>query len=177
MTIGILSWGARGTLINTLESYKKHNLNDLDDEKVQTNFMTRVKICVVCKTEKLIEFFPITSKNNRINVDSYCLQCRKNYNKTREPRTDTKSKENAKKTILRQRAKKEYVEVSKNNKSCVDCGNTYPPCAMDYDHAFGEKRFSLGYAIFHSYAAIDAEIAKCVLRCAVCHRIKTHGCK
>lgn len=34
MTIAILSWGATKTLLNSLESYKKHGLDTLDNDKV-----------------------------------------------------------------------------------------------------------------------------------------------
>lgn len=34
MTIAMLSWGAHATLLNTLRSYKKYGLLDLDDEKI-----------------------------------------------------------------------------------------------------------------------------------------------
>lgn len=34
MTTAILSWGAHGTLINTLKSYKKYGLDQLDDDRL-----------------------------------------------------------------------------------------------------------------------------------------------
>ena len=61
---------------------------------------------------------------------------------------------------------------------CCDCGNKFPPCAMDFDHVRGEKRFNIGQHIAgHSLDSILSEIEKCDIVCANCHRIRTHGCQ
>jgi hypothetical protein len=61
---------------------------------------------------------------------------------------------------------------------CADCGHRYPYCVMDFDHRPGEKkRFNLANAAGSprlSWEAIAAEIAKCDVVCANCHRIRTH---
>ena len=46
MTLAMLSWGARKTLRNTLESYKKYGLLDLDAEKL-IFFQERKKIMLL----------------------------------------------------------------------------------------------------------------------------------
>lgn len=57
---------------------------------------------------------------------------------------------------------------------CVDCGGTFPPCVMDWDHRPGEEKlFQLGTAVRWGRTAALAEIAKCDLVCANCHRIRT----
>ena len=58
---------------------------------------------------------------------------------------------------------------------CTDCGGTFIPQAMDFDHVRGEKEFALSDARVsrHSRAAVLAEIAKCEVVCATCHRIRT----
>lgn len=58
---------------------------------------------------------------------------------------------------------------------CVDCGRRFHPFAMDLDHARGEKRFNLSNAASkgRALATVLAEIAKCDLVCAVCHRLRT----
>lgn len=60
---------------------------------------------------------------------------------------------------------------------CVDCGLQLPPECMDFDHVLGEKKFSLSvpYAKGRSKEAIMAEIAKCVIRCPSCHRLRHHN--
>jgi len=60
---------------------------------------------------------------------------------------------------------------------CTDCRGVFPPCAMDYDHVRGEKNFNMSLARIGNYTAerILAEVAKCDLVCANCHRIRTNG--
>lgn len=56
---------------------------------------------------------------------------------------------------------------------CVDCGEADIVC-LEFDHVRGVKRFSVAAMIGdYAWEAIEAEIAKCVVRCANCHRRKT----
>ena len=59
------------------------------------------------------------------------------------------------------------------SKPCHDCGQSFPPHVMDFDHVRGKKRFGIAKMQNHSLEAILAEIAKCDLVCANCHRIRT----
>jgi hypothetical protein len=61
------------------------------------------------------------------------------------------------------------------NHPCSDCKNSFPPVAMDFDHVRGEKKFGIALARMGNYTAekILAEVAKCDLVCANCHRIRT----
>lgn len=58
---------------------------------------------------------------------------------------------------------------------CVDCGET-DPVVLEFDHVRGEKEFHIAKASTHniSLARLEAEIAKCDVRCANCHRKKTY---
>lgn len=61
---------------------------------------------------------------------------------------------------------------------CADCGCRYPHYVMDFDHRPGEKKcFPLALAAGQtrlSWEKISAEIAKCDVVCANCHRERTH---
>lgn len=58
---------------------------------------------------------------------------------------------------------------------CMDCGVSYPPWVMDWDHRPGTvKLFSPGLINSYSKKEILAEIAKCDLVCSNCHRQRTH---
>lgn len=61
------------------------------------------------------------------------------------------------------------------NRPCKDCRHKFPPECMDWDHIRGKKLFCIGYAdVQHiSRERILAEIKKCELVCANCHRIRT----
>lgn len=61
---------------------------------------------------------------------------------------------------------------------CADCGRRFPPYVMDFDHRPGEEKcFNLSIAAGQtrlSRERIAAEIAKCDVVCANCHRERTH---
>jgi hypothetical protein len=59
---------------------------------------------------------------------------------------------------------------------CMDCGGTFPAECMDFDHRPDEtKSHCVGTMVAHGHnaEATWAEIAKCDLICANCHRIRT----
>ena len=58
---------------------------------------------------------------------------------------------------------------------CIDCGGRFPPECMDFDHVRGEKSFNVGHGADRSQIQLAAEIAKCEVVCANCHRIRTAG--
>ena len=60
------------------------------------------------------------------------------------------------------------------NHSCVDCGES-DPIILEFDHVTGKKRESISLAVSRGWgwASIEAEIAKCEVRCANCHARKT----
>ena len=57
---------------------------------------------------------------------------------------------------------------------CIDCGYT-DIRVLDLDHVRGTKREAIARMVRmgYSWSTIEAEIAKCEVRCANCHRIKT----
>lgn len=70
---------------------------------------------------------------------------------------------------------KEYVDLAKVG-PCTDCGHTFPPVAMDFDHVRGEKKYHISAMVNTLLRPLDeivAEIAKCELVCACCHRVRT----
>lgn len=67
-----------------------------------------------------------------------------------------------------------YVQAIKLARGCVDCGFNTNPAALDFDHVRGKKFKGVGAMVNFGKDRIDAEIAKCVVRCANCHRIRTY---
>ena len=56
---------------------------------------------------------------------------------------------------------------------CTDCGKRFPPECMDFHHV-DRKSFNIGTdRTQHSWEAILAEVKKCIVVCACCHRIRT----
>jgi len=62
------------------------------------------------------------------------------------------------------------------NRPCADCGGRFPPCAMDFDHVLGEKIDDVSGIRIDTgrWERVLAEIEKCELVCANCHRVRTH---
>lgn len=56
---------------------------------------------------------------------------------------------------------------------CVDCGKTFPPECMDFDHK-GYKSFNISRVGSHGLISILKEIEKCDIVCSNCHRIRTN---
>jgi hypothetical protein len=58
---------------------------------------------------------------------------------------------------------------------CADCGNRFPYFVMDFDHRDGEEKLgNISSVVFAwSWKRLLAEIAKCDVVCANCHRIRT----
>lgn len=54
---------------------------------------------------------------------------------------------------------------------CMDCGGSFPYECMDWDHRPGEQK--IGIVSQMTTAAAAAEIEKCDLVCANCHRTRT----
>ena len=88
------------------------------------------------------------------------------------------------KRVYLDRARTRNTRVNDENKQrlyaylsehpCVDCGNSNIRC-LEFDHVRGNKSASITRMLNTAvtWSAIEAEIAKCEVRCANCHRIKT----
>ena len=135
------------------------------------------KVCSKCNLPKDLEDFPV----NRTKKDGrgyHCRECHKvytnrHYTENRDYYTE-KARKSASKRVPLLRA---LVRAAKN-RPCVDCGQTFPPFAMDLDHISGEKVICVSHMVKLGYGVptLRREIAKCEVRCAVCHRIRSHGC-
>lgn len=87
-----------------------------------------------------------------------------------------KIKARSKRRNINQRKKnKAFVNRVKSMFNCVDCGEENP-VVLDFDHVRGEKRGNISDMARWSYSVetIKKEIRKCEIRCANCHRKKTH---
>lgn len=64
----------------------------------------------------------------------------------------------------------------KEAQPCEDCGLFYPACVMEYDHVSDDKSETVSRMCTNmsSMKVIMAEIKKCELLCANCHRVRTH---
>lgn len=77
---------------------------------------------------------------------------------------------------LQRKAENVQLVREAKNKPCADCGQSYPFYVMDFDHRESEaKGFNLSMVMKRSYSRdrLLAEIAKCDVVCANCHRERT----
>lgn len=78
--------------------------------------------------------------------------------------------------LQRARERREWLNSLKEGKPCADCGQVYPPYVMDFDHRDPPlKTRGVTNMLMYSKERILAEIAKCDLVCANCHRVRTYG--
>lgn len=91
------------------------------------------------------------------------------YNKLYRESHPRQMKEYRKRYYLKRKA---FLRSLKENVPCAHCGNSYPPVAMDWHHLDPkEKDFSISRLWNQAEDKLKAEIEKCILLCAVCHRI------
>lgn len=82
-------------------------------------------------------------------------------------------------TLRRVRKYGAIIDRYKMWKGCKECGYKEHPKALDLDHRDrGTKSFTIAQVVgFKPWAEIKAEIRKCDVLCANCHRIKSHKCE
>ncbi len=57
---------------------------------------------------------------------------------------------------------------------CVDCGGSFHFSAMDFDHVRGKKVQNISHLVIRgNLPLLLAELKKCEIVCANCHRIRT----
>lgn len=105
--------------------------------------------------------------------DNYCRPCRSEYKKEHYARNRARYIENAirrRRQIARERT--ELVLGLVAGRPCADCGET-DPLVLEFDHLH-DKKFSVSQGLRdRSWDTVLAEIDKCDVVCANCHRRRT----
>jgi hypothetical protein len=68
---------------------------------------------------------------------------------------------------------KQLVDALKEASPCLDCKVSFKACQMDFDHVRGDKSGTVSQMLGCETNVLTAEIAKCDLVCANCHRART----
>jgi hypothetical protein len=135
------------------------------------------KTCLNCKkTLPLANFSCRYKKNGVERKGSYCKKChaeyrRKHYLKNKQRYVSAAVIKN---TIKRNELRKMVFEYFKTH-PCIDCGED-DPIVLEFDHRnIEEKSESISKLIskFAKPEIVEAEMAKCDVRCANCHRKRT----
>lgn len=131
-----------------------------------------MKRCCCCNQLKPLRWF---SKKSGGYYQCYCKKCASALYRARYRR-------NKKKYVDRTEAWRRQRRAETRNKllayfekhPCVDCGEK-DPIVLDFDHVRGTKSCNVSTLVYKAvvWDAVLAEIEKCEVRCANCHRRKT----
>lgn len=153
----------------------------------------KIYLCRYCKkpTPGHRQFCNSTCKYRFRRKNGFCVRCgRKNLIRTKTTYCDS-CKAAARYQTAKQRGRnpdKDRATQKKYTKTrrqlldslkagpCKDCGQVFPPYCMDLDHRdLLAKKFDPSQMYRRKLEDLLAEIAKCDLVCANCHRIRSHN--
>ncbi len=135
------------------------------------------RTCRSCDESKPLEMFSVKNRKTgrRATICRTCVaaRSREHYyrNKPRYLERNRNGKDGKKR--YRRRKQTRLLEFL-TGKVCVDCGET-DPVLLEFDHRDGvEKEDAVSRLVASgNWPAVEAEIAKCDIRCANCHRRRT----
>lgn len=152
------------------------------------------KKCSKCENYLPLDRFN-AYKRSADNLSSYCRECNASYQKEWRARAirvdaikhgtvngyqnyrcrcDDCSAAYAEQSKNRYEIRQDMISTIKLERGCADCGYNEYACALDFDHREEEiKLFNVSESIDKSLDGLLAEIAKCDVVCAICHRIRT----
>ena len=130
--------------------------------------------CTVCGVERPISEFPVKNKKTG-RRGTRCRGCRSAYGKLHY-------KKNRDSYLSRTKARRHkerdsywsWLMMYLVAHPCVDCGET-DPVVLQFDHRDDTTKVATVGALLAraSWASLLGEIAKCDVRCANCHRLRT----
>lgn len=125
------------------------------------------KVCPRCQQVlSLASFAPVKRGGTRLRGP--CRSCISEESKRQALRPERQASFKRRNDLARQ------WQDSLKTGPCTDCGNRFPPVCMDWDHLPGQVKVrAVGMMLSYSREKVLAEIAKCELVCANCHRIRT----
>ena len=128
-----------------------------------------MKTCSKCKLSKELTEFG-TNKTKKDGLQYSCKICQRAYCKSHYDRNKNVYAKKARRHSLKLR----NIVRKLKNLPCKDCGISYPYYVMEYDH-LKDKTGNVGIlANRGNLKKVLAEIEKCELVCANCHRERTH---
>lgn len=134
-----------------------------------------MKQCYCCGEVKPLEEF----SRNRTKPDgrqAKCRSCHAIYIREHYRKNKQYYMENTARTKKRRKAEVvSYIQHYLESHPCVDCGEC-DPIVLEFDHVRGQKSGNVSTLVHHdnlSLTRVMAEIEKCDVRCANCHRRRT----
>lgn len=138
-----------------------------------------MKTCSRCHLSKdLSEFYLRKTGRKAGQYYNHCKTCLRErgksyYRKNRERQLFLSNQRRKKYVIL-----KKKLVYSLKNRPCKDCGQRFPHYVMDFDHRDETTKIgNIAHLVsqnYYSKTKLLAEINKCDIVCANCHRIRTY---
>lgn len=75
----------------------------------------------------------------------------------------------------RWRENRRLLDELKASTPCLDCGLSFQPCQIDFDHVRGRKVVGVSQLTGSPWETLLAEVQKCDIVCGNCHRIRTQS--
>jgi hypothetical protein len=130
------------------------------------------KRCPKCEIELSIDLF--NRRNGGRKISSYCKACQSNYSRSHyisnTPYYSAKRLKSQREIYRRNMA---YVLDFLRINPCVECGER-DPVVLDFDHVLPKNDNISNLARQGaSIGRLRAEMDRCVVRCAKCHRRRT----
>ena len=130
-----------------------------------------MKRCSMCGQTKPFDDFMWNRKSTG-KRDSYCRPCRSVYKQAHYPATSSATSTTHELCVRLSLCRGRHGCPLSGTHPCVDCGET-DPVVLEFDH-LREKLFDIGRGIRDkNWDLLLAEIAKCEVVCANCHRRRT----
>lgn len=132
---------------------------------------TSQKLCVRCKQSKPVGDFNHATRAAD-GLQPQCRACQSDYYQANAVRHKRRVYE---RTVKMRALARQHVLTHLETHHCVDCGES-DPIVLEFDHVRGDKVANISRMVSGGaeLAAIEAEIDKCEVRCANCHRRVTH---
>lgn len=131
-----------------------------------------MKICSICKLpEKQFH----KNKSRADGLQTYCKECAKARSSARYRNFSEKELDKRRQADLDKRTRnKQFLWNYLKLHPCIDCGE-HDPIVLEFDHVQEGKLNSVSNLANNgtSLNKLEAEINKCEVRCANCHRRKT----
>lgn len=133
--------------------------------------MELTKCCIRCSLVK-----PLTDFHRHAGRDGHqrwCKTCRREYDKERWAADAAR---HLAVRVDRKRRNAMWLWEMKRSKACADCGLSFHPVAMQWDHVGTDKVINISRAVNDGWSRdrILTELTKCELVCANCHAIRTY---
>ena len=141
--------------------------------RLKRSAMFTLKVCSTCRQEKEEDEF----YRKGGGLQSKCKACQNAYHqlyyKNNKSRYIAKNRRNKN----RQRQRLRTIMWEAKGRPCQDCGRSFHPWVMEFDHRDGTTK-EAAVANLVSKGCTDsrllAEIGKCDVVCANCHRLRTY---